>query len=253
MNPQRLLGNEFKGLGVSGQRPAQGAATASVAKATLPAEAARKVSLVSFDLGAQEYALPLDRVREIIQLPEQVSEVARSESAVLGVVTLRDRLLPLVSLRALLGLPPRSDREEPGKVVVLPMGGGAVGVVADRTREILHVEPESIDPAPSLLTRGEGDAEITSICRLDHGKRLVALLSPDRLFRSDLVRRVLSEQGPQSVSSSGTTGNKMADEQFIVFRLGDQEYGLPIAAVDEIARPPKKLPVFPKLPNLSTV
>ena len=249
LNPQRLLGNEFKGLGVSGQRPAQGAATASVAKATLPAEAARKVSLVSFDLGAQEYALPLDRVREIIQLPEQVSEVARSESAVLGVVTLRDRLLPLVSLRALLGLPPRSDREEPGKVVVLPMGGGAVGVVADRTREILHVEPESIDPAPSLLTRGEGDAEITSICRLDHGKRLVALLSPDRLFRSDLVRRVLSEQGPQSVSSSGTTGNKMADEQFIVFRLGDQEYGLPIAAVDEIARPPEKIARLPKAPE----
>ena len=119
----------------------------------------------------------------------------------LGVVTLRDRLLPLVSLRALLGLPADSGREDPGKVVVLPMGSGAVGVVADRTREILHVDPADIDPAPSLLTRGEGEAEITSICRLDHGKRLVALLSPDRLFRSDLVRRVLSEQGPGDAGS----------------------------------------------------
>ena len=32
----------------------------------------------------QEYALPLDRVREIIPLPDQVSEVPRSETAVLG-------------------------------------------------------------------------------------------------------------------------------------------------------------------------
>ena len=55
--------------------------------------------------------------------------------------------------------------------------------------------PVLIDPAPALLTRGEGDAEITSICRLDHGKRLVAVLSPDRLFRSDLVRRVLVGAG----------------------------------------------------------
>jgi purine-binding chemotaxis protein CheW len=65
--------------------------------------------LVSFDLGGQEYALPLDRVREIIPLPDQVSEVPRSETAVLGVVTLRDRLLPLVSLRALTAAATRSS------------------------------------------------------------------------------------------------------------------------------------------------
>ena len=40
----------------------------------------------------------------------------------------------------------------------------------------------------------------------------------------------------------------MADEQFIVFRLGDQEYGLPIAAVDEIARPPEHITRLPKAP-----
>ena len=94
---------------------------------------------MSFDLGAQEYALPLDRVREIIQLPAHVSEVPRAETAVLGVMTLRDRLLPLVSLRALLGLPLDHDRVEAGKVLVLSIGRGTIGVVADRTREILRI------------------------------------------------------------------------------------------------------------------
>jgi purine-binding chemotaxis protein CheW len=158
--------------------------------------------------------------------------------------------LPLVSLRALLGLPAHSGREDPGKVVVLSMGKGAVGVVADRTRQILRVDPGVVDPAPALLTRGEGDAEIVSICRLDHGKRLVALLSPDHLFRSDLVRRVLAEHGSGDESAAGeTNGTAMADdEQFIIFRLGDQEYGLPIAAVDEIARPPEHIARLPKAP-----
>ena len=78
------------------------------------------------------------------------------------------------------------------------MGHGAVGLVVDATREILRVDPELIDPAPTLLTRGAGDAEITSICRLDNGRRLVAVLSPDRLFRSDLVRRVISEQATKT-------------------------------------------------------
>ena len=31
------------------------------------------MSLISFDLAQQEYALPLDRVREIIPLPDHVS------------------------------------------------------------------------------------------------------------------------------------------------------------------------------------
>ena len=133
--------------------------------------------------------------------------------------------------------------------MVVSMGKDAVGVVADRTREILRVDPAVIDPAPALLTRGEGDAEIISICRLDHGKRLVALLSPDRLFRSDLVRRLLAKDvGETAISVGQTDGNAMADEQFIIFRLSDQEYGLPIAAVDEVAGSPERIAPLPKAP-----
>src|SRR5262245_13971078 len=255
LNPPRLLRDEFARL-ASGPRAApavastSGTANMSAAGASpSAAEAQQNVSLVSFDLGQQEYALPLARVREIIPLPDQISEVPRAETAVIGVVTLRDRLLPLVSLRALLGLPDDTHREQRGKVLVLPMGSSAVGMVADRTREILRVDPTVIDPAPPLLTRGAGDAEITSICRLDHGRRLVAVLSPDRLFRSDLVRRVLEDHGNGTAAEeSRTNGDAMADEQFIVFRLGDQEYGIPVTAVDEIARPPEHVTRLPKAP-----
>jgi purine-binding chemotaxis protein CheW len=249
LNPLRLLRDEFARLGVPGPRSATRVPTAA---ATLtPAAAAvppRQVSLLSFDLGRQEYALPLDCVREIIPLPDRVSEVPRAETAVLGVVTLRDRLLPLVSLRALLGLPDEREHGERGKVIVVSIGNSAVGVVADRTREILRVDPGAIDPAPALLTRGAGDAEIISICRLDHGKRLVAVLSPDTLFRSDVVRRVLSEHESASADVQSRTEGGAIDEQFVIFRLGDQEYGLPIAAVDEIARPPDRVTRLPKAP-----
>jgi purine-binding chemotaxis protein CheW len=249
LNPERLLGREFSQVGASPQRASTGASISLGVMSAATTVPERRVSLVSFELGKQEYAFPLERVREIIQLPDHVSEVARSETAVLGVMTLRDRLLPLVSLRALLGLPAEREQDEPGKVLVLPVGQGVVGVVADRTREILHVDLTTVDPAPPLLTRGEGDAEITSICRLDRGKRLVALLSPDHLFRSDLVRRLLSEQSTESTVSQGQTdGEAMADEQFVIFRLDEQEYGLPISAVDEIARPPEQIARLPKAP-----
>jgi purine-binding chemotaxis protein CheW len=182
-------------------------------------------------------------------MPEHISEVAGTETAVLGVVTLRDRLLPLVSLRALLGLPSRESRQERSKVVVLSVGKTAVGMVADRTREILRIDPDLIDPAPALLTRGDGDAEITSICRLEGGKRIVGVLSPDRLFRSDLVRRVIAADDAAAGETTEMARRDMNEEQFIVFRLGDQEYGLPIAAVHEVARPPEQITRLPKAPK----
>jgi purine-binding chemotaxis protein CheW len=249
LNPDRVLRDDFAHLGISGTRSGARVLISAGAPKTAVPEQQEQLSLISFELAQQEYALPLDRVREIIPLPDHVSEVPRAETAVLGVVTLRDRLLPLVSLRALLGLPVDVGREEHGKVMVLSMGDSTIGMVADRTREILRVAPSLIDPAPALLTRGTGDAEITSICRLDQGRRLVAVLSPDRLFRSELVKRVLGGQKDRAVSpESPTNGDAMADEQFVIFRLGDQEYGLPIHAVDEIARLPEHVTRLPKSP-----
>ena len=245
VNPDRILQGEFDRIGVSASATRRVAATVE-ARATV-AEPLRGTALVSFDLAGQEYALPLDRVNEIISVPPHVSEIAGSESAVLGVVTLRNRLLPLVSLRALLGLPPRPEGNGRGKVVVVSMGQSRVGVVADRTREILRIDQTSIDPAPALLTRGTGDAEIESICRLDAGRRLVAILSPDNLFRSDLVRRVLSQAGNDNAELETTSG-AMTEERFVVFRLGAQEYGMPIAAVAEVTRAPERITRMPKAP-----
>jgi purine-binding chemotaxis protein CheW len=249
LDPQRMLAGEFEHLRASRSRETAPAPVFSSPAAPAIVQTPHS-SFVSFDLERQEYAVPLESVREIIPLPEHVSEVARSETAVVGVVTLRDRLLPLVSLRGLLGMPARSERTESGKVVVLSVGQTTVGVVADRTREIIHVDPKLIDAAPALLTRGAGDAEVVSICRLDDGKRLVAVLSPEKLFRSDLIARVLAEQGSGADRADGheETGT-VAEEQFVIFRLGAQDYGLPIAAVDEIARLPEKISKLPKAPR----
>jgi purine-binding chemotaxis protein CheW len=249
-NTLRLLRDEFATLGVAGGRGATRVSVPAIVASPAAGESRHLSSFVSFALGEQEYALPLDHVREIIPLPDHVAEVPRSETAVVGVVTLRDCLLPVVSLRVLLGLPSDRPRNGRGKVVVVSLGHGSVGLMVDGTREILRVDPALIDPAPTLLTRGAGDAEITSICRLEYGKRLVAVLSPDRLFRSDLMRRVIAEKAVENVGrEQQTDGDAMAEEQFIIFCLGGQEYGMPIAAVEEIARPPDRITRLPKAPD----
>ena len=246
LSPSRLLKGQFERLGIAAPSSA-GPAPLAISPSAGPAAPAL-VSLLSFHLSRQEFALPLDRVREIIPLPYHIAELPRPETAVLGVVTLRDRLLPLVSLRALLGLPADDSSERRGKVVVMSIGEATIGLAVDATREILRLDPDTVDPAPVLLTRGEGDAEIVSVCRLDDGRRLVALLSPDRLFRSDVIQRIIDDQANVE-SGVQAEADAMADEQFIIFRLGQQDYGVAIAAVGEIARPPEHLTRLPKAPT----
>jgi purine-binding chemotaxis protein CheW len=247
---RRDFGQGRAAAGAPARRQGPEAAPAAEPKAA----AANALVVVSFLLGRQEYAFPLARVREILPLPDSVSAVPRAETAVLGVTTIRDQLVPLLSLHALLGFPVPDRSDERPRVIVVSYGRTAVGLVADRTRDILRIDQSLVDPVPAMLTRGEGTAELQAICRLDGGRRLVSVLSPDRLFRHDIVTNVVAEgerAREAEMADDMAAGRQAAtDEQpFIVFRLDREEYAVPIAAVDEVTRRPDALTRVPKAPE----
>ncbi|HEY4922634.1 MAG TPA: chemotaxis protein CheW [Xanthobacteraceae bacterium] len=214
------------------------------------AASADALVLVSFQLGRQEYALPLARVSEIVPLPDSVSAVPRAETAVLGVTTIRDELVPLLSLHALLGFPLPDRHEEGPHVIVVSYGRTSVGLVADRTRDILRIDQNFVDPVPTMLSRGQGTAELQAICRLDGGRRLVSVLSPDRLFRHDVVTGAVAEgERAREANMAGERQAASDEQQFIVFRLDREEYAVPIDAVDEVTRRPDALTRVPKSPE----
>ena len=76
----------------------QSLATTSATKAVQNAavEITRQ-RLVTFEVAGQDYALPLEVVREIVTAPENLTFVPGSDDAVRGVMPYRDGLLPLLS------------------------------------------------------------------------------------------------------------------------------------------------------------
>ncbi len=238
-----LLRAEFATRPRADTRPAAAAAAP-------PAEPRRAdLSFLAFDLAGQAYALPIDEIEEALALPAGLAGVAQSDQAVLGVTTLRDRILPVVSLRLLLGLPARHAASD--RVVVARIGEARIGLAVDRLRSILRVPDSSIDPAPAVLNRGEGEAQVRSICRLDKGG-LVAILSAERLFRDEKVAHILADgrdqARPDGAAAPDMTEDGMA-ERFLIFRLGSEEYGLPLDAVDEVVRLPGQITRLPNAPD----
>ena len=215
-------------------------------------ESSDELQLVSFNVEGQEYAIAIEDVQEIVQVPEAVIHVPHSESHVLGVMTLRNRLLPLVRLRRIFGLPD-SDLDEKSRIVVLTLNGISVGVVVDAVSEVLRVSKSGVDALPALLARDGNLAEVTAICRLDNGKRLVSIMTARNLFDHSAIKEALNTVN-ESELETGTEAKEVDDnldddEQVVVFRLDNEEFGAPIASVQEIVRVPEELVRVPQAPS----
>ena len=205
--------------------------------------------LVSFDVAGQEYAFALDVVMEVLNAPESLA-VPASDDLVLGVAPFRDTLLPLLSLRGLLGFEARDEHDGREKVVVTRVGGALVGLLADRMRTIFAADSDLIEKVPPVLSaRAGGEARISAIYRGESGRRLVSLLSPEQLFREDVMQR-LNAGGSATPETEKESGASRGEErQFVVFRLGEDEFGLPIEAVNEVARVPEQISRLPRTPK----
>lgn len=205
--------------------------------------------LITFDVAGGEFALPLNTVEEIVPAPEAMTAMADMDGPVRGMMAFRGQLLPLLSLRVLLGV---SAFEETGleKIIVTTVRGAFVGLVADRARDIVTAERALIEPMPTVLAaRIGGETKISAIYRGKNGRRLISIISPEQLFREDVMRRLDAERGATPAKDTAIEGSVGDEKKFLVFRLGGDEFGLPIVAVDEVARVPETITRVPKTPK----
>jgi purine-binding chemotaxis protein CheW len=257
---ERLIASQFAAIHAARAGVASASTGARPDAASAGDAADDDLRLVSFAVAGQEYALDIADVQEIVQLPEHVSELPGAPAHVLGVISLRQRLLPLVSLRALFGLP-KLDYAEHHRIVVTTLPGGLnVGLVTDAVKQVLSVPRAQADRVPGLLSANGQLQEITSICRLDGGRRLVSIIATDKLLRMPAITQAL-EAARQVGEAGANPGDKSMDAemneldnagdddlQLVIFRLGAEEFGVPITSVHEIVRVPEALTRVPRTP-----
>jgi purine-binding chemotaxis protein CheW len=247
----RLIASEFvevpKAAAGDTARPLASERTADATPAAQSAE----LQFVSFEVARQEYAIVIEDVQEIVQIPKDIVHVPHAKSHVLGVMTLRNRLLPLVSLRRMFGLADRDSHEE-SRIVVVSHGGIAVGVVMDSVNQVLRVARSAVDRMPGLLAQDGSMSDIEEICRLDGGKRMVSIISVKNMFRNSAMQAAINTVDAMTLEHDADAAKSSADaagddeEQVVVFRLGKEEFAVPIESVQEIVRLPDEMTKVPK-------
>lgn len=94
---------------------------------------------VVFRLERDRYALPLASIREVVVAPERYTRVPRAPPSVKGVMNLRGRVVPVVDLKALLGVA-ATPAAGPGKVVLLDRGRRELGLLITDVDGIESIE-----------------------------------------------------------------------------------------------------------------
>ncbi len=214
-----------------------------------PEKTSRIIALLSFLIAGQLYALPLEDVREVALFPaDKVSAVANNASAVIGIIPSRDGVLPIVSLASLLGLDVHEAGHLGSYVVEVEHDGEPIGLVVDEIEVIHRLSEDAIDAVPALLQKGRGDAQIEAIGRVSGTGRLISILSPEKLFAHQDVALALAKNA-EAKTIVKKEENRESLEQFLIFQLGGESYGMPVRSVDEVIRVPEDITRVPGAPQ----
>jgi len=184
------------------------------------------VSALIVEAGGERFAIPQLAVLELVRLQAN-SEHRIERIKDTALLRLRNKLLPLVGLSALLRLTPDEDGvPEDGFVVVIQVGSQKFGIVVDG---VFHTEEIVVKPMSSRL-------------------RHIGMFSGNTILGDGSVIMIVDPNGiSEAVGSAGSSASETADNEvrddsdlgqlmsFLVFRAGSQDFkAVPLSLVTRL-------------------
>ncbi len=120
---------------------------ASPVAAAEPVRSQEVEEWLTFRLGAEEYAVAIGYVREVLKAPA-ITEVPRVPPHVLGVIMVRGEVIAVLDPRIRLDLPPgKPSREQ--RVLICDAGEGPRGLLVDAVSQVVRLGTTSVEPRPN--------------------------------------------------------------------------------------------------------
>lgn len=132
--------------------------------------------VVVFSLCGQLYGVDALQVRSIERVPE-LRAFPGSDRRVLGVVSIRGRVMPVVDLAVAIHIDtaPRAERQ---RLLIMESGGEEVAFAVETVRDVVDVDSGSAAPPRALA--GDGAAFISGV--LLWREEILVLLRSDRVL-----------------------------------------------------------------------
>lgn len=145
------------------------------------------IQLVSFNLEKEEYGINVLMVREIIRMLN-ITRVPNTPHYVEGVINLRGKVIPIISLRRKFDLQ-ETDYDKRTRIMVMEVGSELMGFIVDEVSEVIRISDKEIQPPPPVVTSGIDQECMSGV--INQAERLLVLLDLEKMFSAD-ERRIFS-------------------------------------------------------------
>lgn len=207
----------------------------------------RERILIGFKLGHETYALDIDYVEEIIEVPK-ITKVPEMDHLVEGIFHQRSQALPILHLGQRFKV--SSEITEESSVLIINEGGLVMGYIVDQITEVVRVTESEIIPPPVNIS-GRSAEQLEGIIKLqykDHSVVVMALNISKILNDEEHEQLIeLNEELNDHLSEDGSEDEHSEIISILKFIVGDEIFGIRVPDIDEICTMMKMVQV-PKTP-----
>jgi len=203
---------------------------------------------LSFTVAGETYAVSVDHVQEVVQMPDSIAKVPDAESSIVGIINLRNSIIPVADMKKLFYVSSETQ-EKDKRVIILSIENTKVGVIVDSVKEVLRIQESLIEPVPSVVFSDKEQSSIVGVYRLtkNNKEEIVFAVSVHKLFKHSDIKEVVENMDiDKNVEENEELKMEEDEDQFVIFKLDNQEYGIHIQNIQEIVRVPEELSKVPK-------
>ena len=106
-----------------------------------------RLQFLVFQLGVQNFALEIHRVKEILRNAD-ITPLPGTPSSIAGAIELRSKIIPIFDLRKRLGIAATSEPQN-CRILIVTAARRIWGLIVDAVHRVVPVSPEDIQPAVS--------------------------------------------------------------------------------------------------------
>lgn len=113
------------------------------------------IEILTFSLLKEEFAFRVSQLEEILR-PQKITMVPKMPDYIMGITSLRGKIIPVVDLKTKLSLTDKpSDVNHRGKILIIKGPKGPIGAAVDKVIGVVRIAKSEIVPPPSHLTEAE--------------------------------------------------------------------------------------------------
>jgi purine-binding chemotaxis protein CheW len=148
-----------------------------------------------FSLGAEEYAAPILKVKEVIEVPD-ITPMPHTPKYYLGIMNLRGMVISIIDLRLKIkGMPQEFGKRS--AVIILDFGTFCFGIAVKSVNRVIPIEDEEIKERPAMETL-ENLEYIQGVVYRD--KKPILILDVSKAMNVEDMSAIKNPQNPIKVA-----------------------------------------------------